>query len=78
MGEIRIAGDLPMGAAAIFSASVVSIGSYLAIASMVNLSMSWIGLGILAIAVVAAVAVIASEGPSRAPSPASTGHAAPT
>ncbi|CAN5310203.1 hypothetical protein BH24CHL10_BH24CHL10_13790 [soil metagenome] len=27
--------------------------------------MSWIGLGILAIAVVAAVAVIASEGPSR-------------
>ncbi len=53
-----------MRAAAILSVCVVSIGSYLAIASMVNLSMSWIGLGILAIAVVAAVAVIASESPS--------------
>ncbi len=54
-----------MRAAAIISASVVAIGSYLALASTVNLSMSWIGLGILAIAVVAAFAVIATEGPSR-------------
>lgn len=51
-----------MQAAALFSAAVVSSGIYLAIASMLGLSTSWIALGILAIAVLASVAMMAADG----------------
>ncbi|MGH2402328.1 MAG: hypothetical protein ACRDE6_06420 [Candidatus Limnocylindria bacterium] len=49
-----------MQAAALFSAAVISSGIYLAIASMLGLSTSWIALGILAIAVLASVAMMAT------------------
>jgi hypothetical protein len=48
-----------MHAAALFSAAVISSGIYLAIASMLGLPTSWIALGILAIAVLASVAMMA-------------------
>ena len=51
-----------MQAAALFSAAVISSGIYLAIASMAGFSTSWIALGILAIAVVASVAMMADNG----------------
>ncbi len=51
-----------MQAAAIFSAAVISSGIYLAFASVAGLSTSWIALGILAIAVVASVAMMAGNG----------------
>jgi len=55
-------GDSPMRAAAYLSAAVIAIGTYLAIASTLTFSTSWIAIGILAIAVLAAVAVMTTEG----------------
>jgi hypothetical protein len=51
-----------MQTAAIFSAAVISSGIYLAIASVAGFSTSWIALGILAIAVLASVAMMAGSG----------------
>jgi hypothetical protein len=53
-----------MRAAAYLSAAVIAIGTYLAVASTLSISTSWIALGILAIAIVAAVAVMAARGPA--------------
>jgi hypothetical protein len=55
-----------MQSAAVLSAAVVASGIYLAIASSIGFSTSWIALGILAIAVLASVAMMAANGPSRA------------
>ncbi|HEX7195963.1 MAG TPA: hypothetical protein VF364_03910 [Candidatus Limnocylindria bacterium] len=55
-----------MQSAAVLSAAVIASGIYLAIASMIGFSTSWIALGILAIAVLASVAMMAANGPSRA------------
>ena len=57
-----------MRAAAITSAAVIAAGVYLAVAATLSISISWIALGILAIAIVAAMGVMATEG-SSAPSP---------
>lgn len=51
-----------MQAAALFSAAVISSGMYLAIASMAGFTTSWIALGVLAIAVLASVAMMAGNG----------------
>jgi hypothetical protein len=56
-----------MRAAAVVSAAIVAVGAYLAIAATLSISPSWIALGILAIATVSAMAVMATEG-SSAPS----------
>jgi hypothetical protein len=57
-----------MRAAAVTSAAVIAAGLYLAVAATLSISISWIALGILAIAVVSAMGVMATEG-SSAPSP---------
>jgi len=50
-----------MRAAAYISAAVIMIGLYLAIASTLSFSTSWIAIGTLAIAIVAAIAVMTAE-----------------
>jgi hypothetical protein len=57
-----------MRAAAVVSAAIIAAGAYLAVAATLSISASWIALGILAIATVSAMAVMATEG-SSAPSP---------
>lgn len=54
-----------MRAAAYLSAAVIVIGTFLAMASIFSLSTSWIALGILAIAALAAVALMATERPAE-------------
>ena len=54
-----------MRAAAYLSAAVIVIGTYLAIASTFSFSTSWIALGILAIAILVAAAVMATERPAE-------------
>lgn len=53
-----------MRAAALSAGAIISIGIYLAIASMIGLSASWIAIGLLAIAVLTAIAVMAGGRPS--------------
>ena len=53
-----------MRAAAVTSAAVIAVGLYLAVAATLSISISWIALGILAIAVVSAMGVMATEGSS--------------
>ena len=53
-----------MRTAAVTSAAIVAIGLYLAVAATLSISISWIALGILAIAVVSAMAVMTTEGSS--------------
>lgn len=56
--------------AATFAASIVVVGAYLAVAAIFAFTPTWIGLGVLAIALVAAVTmVVAGErtGSSRQP-----------
>ena len=50
-----------MRTAAVTSAAIVAIGLYLAVATLLSISISWIALGILAIAVVSAMGVMAGE-----------------
>jgi uncharacterized SAM-binding protein YcdF (DUF218 family) len=58
-----------MRAAAVISAAVIAVGLYLAVAATLSISISWIALGVLAIAVVSAMGVMATEGSSaRSPS----------
>ena len=53
-----------MRAAAVTSAALISVGVYLAVGATLSVTTSWIALGILAIAIVAALAVMANERPS--------------
>jgi hypothetical protein len=53
-----------MRAAAVIAAAVIAVGLYLAVAATLAISISWIALGILAIAVVSAMGVMATEGSS--------------
>lgn len=52
-----------MHAAAVLSASIVAIGLYLAIASTIGITTAWIGIGILGIAVLASVSLVAAGRP---------------
>jgi len=52
-----------MRAAAFIAAAIIAAGIYLAVAATLTLPTSWIALGILAIAVVAALGVMVSERP---------------
>ena len=56
-----------MRAAAFLAAAIIAAGIYLAIASMLNLSPSWLGIGTLAIALLAAIGVMAGEPASSPP-----------
>lgn len=51
-----------MRAAAFLAASLVAIGLYLAIAAAFGFTPTWIGLGMLAIAAVAAIGLVATSG----------------
>jgi len=53
-----------MRAAAVISVALIAVGVYVAVASMLSVSTSWMALGILAIAILAALGVMASERPS--------------
>jgi hypothetical protein len=53
-----------MRAAAVISAAVIAAGTYLALAATLSISTSWMALGVLAIAIVSAVGVMATEGSS--------------
>jgi hypothetical protein len=53
-----------MRAAAVISVAGIAAGAYLAVASTLSVSTSWIALGMLAIAIAAALGVMASERPS--------------
>jgi len=50
-----------MRAAAFTSAAVIAIGAYLMIASFLAFTPTWIALGMLAIAVTAAVALVGTD-----------------
>ncbi len=56
-----------MRAAAFFAASLVAIGLYLAVAAAFAFTPTWIGLGMLGIAIVASVGLVVSSGTSSAP-----------
>ena len=56
-----------MRAAALLSIAIVAIGAYLMIAAALALSPTWIVLGMLAIAVTSAIAIVSAE-PRSAPS----------
>ena len=58
-----------MRAAAVFSASLVAVGLYLAIAAAFAFTPTWIGLGILAIASLAAIGLVAVQRPWRTGAP---------
>jgi hypothetical protein len=49
--------------AAIFAASIVTVGLYLGLAAAFAFTPTWIGLGMLAIALVAALAMVAADRP---------------
>lgn len=51
--------------AAILAASIVSVGLYLGLAAAFAFSPTWIGLGVLAIALVGAVLMVLSDAPER-------------
>jgi hypothetical protein len=57
-----------MRAAAVLAVTVIVLGLYLALAAGLAMSASWIGIGMLAIAALGAVGVMASSRPSRAAS----------
>ena len=50
-----------MRAAALFSVAIIAIGAYLMIAATIALSPTWIVLGVLAIAVTSAIAIVSTE-----------------
>lgn len=65
-----------MRAAAFIAAAIIAAGIYLAVAATLTLPTSWIALGILAIAVVAALGVMVTERPA-APSAGSVSYPIP-
>lgn len=60
-------GAQTMRAAAFLAASLVAIGLYLAVAAAFAFTPTWIGVGMLAIAAVAAIGLVATSGSSSAP-----------
>ena len=50
-----------MRAAALLSVAIIAIGAYLMIAAALALSPTWIALGVLAIAVTSAIAIVGAE-----------------
>ena len=56
-----------MRAAAFLSAAIVAAGIYLAAASVLSMSTTWIALGVLTIAVTAAVALMTASENGPAP-----------
>jgi hypothetical protein len=56
-----------MRAAAFFAASLVATGLYLAVAAAFAFTPTWIGLGMLAIAAIAAVGLVATGGSTSSP-----------
>ena len=50
-----------MRAAAILSVATIAIGAYLMIAATLGLSRTWIAVGMLAIAVTCAIAIVSAE-----------------
>ena len=58
-----------MRAAAFFAASLVAIGLYLAIAAAFAFTPTWIGVGMLVIAAVAAVGLVAFSGRASSAQP---------
>jgi hypothetical protein len=70
LGRIQSAdrtGAQIMRAAAFFAASLVAIGLYLAVAAAFAFTPTWIGLGMLAIAAIAAVGLVATGGSTSSP-----------
>jgi hypothetical protein len=64
----NLAGALAsMRAAAFISAAVIAAGVYLAVAATLSVSTSWMALGVLAIAIVSAVGIMATERSSGLP-----------
>lgn len=53
-----------MQAAALLSVAIIAIGAYLMIAAALAFSPTWIALGVLAIAVTSAIAIVSAEPPS--------------
>ena len=62
-------GAQTMRAAAFFAASLVAIGLYLAIAAAFAFTPTWIGVGMLVIAAVAAVGLVAFSGRASSAQP---------
>ena len=58
-----------MRAAAVFSASLVAVGLYLAIAAAFAFTPAPIGIGILVIAAVSAIGLVAVQRPTRTAEP---------
>ena len=56
-----------MRTAALASAAIIAIGAYLMVAASLALSLTWIALGVLAIAVTSAIAIVSAE-PRSVPS----------
>lgn len=55
-----------MRAAAFTSIAIIAIGAYLMIAASIALTPTWIGLGVLAIALTTAVAIVGTQPRSAA------------
>lgn len=66
---VDLTGATTMRAAAFFATSLVAIGLYLAVAAAFAFTPTWIGAGMLAIAAVAAIGLVATSGSSSAPEP---------
>ena len=56
-----------MRSAAVISAAVIAVGVYLAVAATLSVSTSWMALGVLAIAIVSAIGIMATERSSAVP-----------
>ena len=50
-----------MRAAALLPVAIIAIGAYLMLAATLALSLTWIALGVLAIAVTSAIAIVSAE-----------------
>ncbi|HVM25281.1 MAG TPA: hypothetical protein VM253_07785 [Candidatus Limnocylindrales bacterium] len=48
-----------------FAASIIAVGSYLAIAAVLGITPTWIGLGVLAISLIAAVTMVVVDRPGQ-------------
>jgi hypothetical protein len=53
-----------MRTAALFAGSIVAVGLYLVAAAAFAFSPTWIGLGVLAISLVAAISMVLGAGPA--------------
>jgi hypothetical protein len=55
-------GDWSMRAGAFFAGTILAIGIFLAIAAVASLTPAWIGIGVLAISITAALSLVSVEG----------------